>query len=347
MNKDNDNNKDFVVRFESGVAAHFSSSDKRKIQKQLSEGPLQSKSASASNISYYSRSFLADSISALTASFFVAIPVATIDRAIVQSVAGTVPLEKGLLIGFKEVFMNPIKTITRKSYFMVLGVYTATYLTANLFESTIQRVEDIEYVSSKKQTNFKAEIGMNEAETEKLIKALQIAKFIGVTAVNMTAAVSKDRAFARRFGTVAPSKLPMISWGCWITRDLLTIGAAFSLPKPLSKYLSTSKGENKEPIMSEKWANIAAQLLPVMMVQVFSTPLHLTANDYYNFKKGEPRVFDENGKLKSGQKTTKERLDLLIREGPKSFLARLCRIAPAFGFGGIGNKNLRESDSYE
>jgi len=73
------------------------------------------------------------------------------------------------------------------------------------------------------------------------------------------------------------------------------------------------------------------------------------ANDYrcaisfYNFKPGEPRAVDPGtGALRSGQKTPAERMQLLVREGPKTFAARLCRIAPAFGFGGVGNGRVRE-----
>lgn len=302
-----------LVRFESGaVALRHSPSSSRLWDRQRYER--------LGLAEYSARSAAADACAAVVSSFFVAIPVCTIDRAIVQSVAGTKPLGEGLKVGFKQIFTQPIQNLAQRCFFMVFGVYAGTYFTANSFESQIQRQEALEEAASSSSN-------------------LAWAKFLAVTAVNMSLAVSKDRAFAQMYGTISPSTLPMISWGCWITRDLLTIGAAFSIPKPLAEYLT--QGSN--PIVSNKhYAGLASQLFPVMLVQLASTPLHLTANDYYNFQANQPRVVNPaTGVVVSGRKTPQERLGLLVREGPKAFVARLGRIAPAFGFGGIYNAKIR------
>ena len=228
---------------------------------------------------------------------------------------------------------------------MVWSVYLVTYATANSFDSALEEPVPLRRTWSDTgsgEPGFALERTLNQDILEKEERdrdaTLKWAKFLSVTAANMGAAVAKDRAFARLFGTSAPSRLPLTSWACWVARDLLTVGAAFSLPKPLAAKLA----EGEQPLLSERWAAVAAQLLPVMMVQVVSTPLHLLANDLYNFKRGAPRVVDPaTGVLKSGEKTLAERLALLRREGPKSFVARLGRIAPAFGFGGIGNTHTR------
>lgn len=276
--------------------------------------------------------------------FVVALPVAIIDRAVVQNAAGTKPLGIGLREGVMQVFTNPIKAVTRKSYLMVFGVYSVTYSTANCFDSVTLStfVDPIEKNSSSMKgiDLDEAEEGEDIVEEVKASNAAQFGKFLAVTAANMASSISKDRAFARMYGTVAPSKLPLASWGFWLARDCLTIGAAFSLPRPLAKYLSTSDGKN-EPLMSEKRAQFFSQLLPVIAVQVFSTPLHLLANDYYNFKPGTPREVGKDGKLRSGAKTFGERLNFLSSEGPKTFVARIFRIAPAFGFGGVANQMIR------
>ncbi|KAH9254140.1 hypothetical protein BASA81_007729 [Batrachochytrium salamandrivorans] len=305
-----------LVRFESGaVALRHSPSSSKLWDKQRYQ--------SLSLAEYSARSAVADVCAAVVSSFFVAIPVCTIDRAIVQSVAGTKPLGEGLKSGFKQIFTQPIQNLAQRSFFMVFGVYAGTYFTANSFESQIQRQEAL----------------AAEEEGTASSSNLAWAKFLAVTAVNMSLAVSKDRAFAQMYGTISPSTLPLISWGCWITRDLLTIGAAFSIPKPLAEYLT--QGSN--PIVSNKhYAGLASQLFPVMLVQLASTPLHLAANDYYNFQSNQPRVVNPaTGVVVSGKKTPQERLGLLVREGPKSFVARLGRIAPAFGFGGIYNAKIR------
>jgi len=64
-----------------------------------------------------------------------------------------------------------------------------------------------------------------------------------------------------------------------------------------------------------------------MAVQLVSTPLHLLGLDLYNRPK----------------QSTMSRLAFIGREYTKSTLARLCRIGPAFGIGGVSNKFLRDS----
>ena len=331
------------LRFESGVAVEWSPSQPRHAHAHdhaESVGPT-----TKSRLDYRLRSLAADVASASLCSSLVAVPVTVIDRAIVQSVAGTVPLGTGLWNGFAAALRRPGEFLRHPTYRMVWSVYLVTYATANSFDSALEEPVPLRRTWSDTgsgEPGFALERTLNQDILEKEERdrdaTLKWAKFLSVTAANMGAAVAKDRAFARLFGTSAPSRLPLTSWACWVARDLLTVGAAFSLPKPLAAKLA----EGEQPLLSERWAAVAAQLLPVMMVQVVSTPLHLLANDLYNFKRGAPRVVDPaTGVLKSGEKTLAERLALLRREGPKSFVARLGRIAPAFGFGGIGNTHTR------
>ena len=64
-----------------------------------------------------------------------------------------------------------------------------------------------------------------------------------------------------------------------------------------------------------------------MAVQFISTPLHLLGLDFYNNK----------------QSTTPKRMGFIAREYAKSTLARIGRIGPAFGVGGVGNAYLRNN----
>jgi hypothetical protein len=112
------------------------------------------------------------------------------------------------------------------------------------------------------------------------------------------------------YGTMAPSSLPLVSWGCWVSRDLLTIGAAFSIPKPLSEFL-----RQNEIIRDRHRAGLVAQLLPVMLVQVVSTPLHLAANDFYNFKSNAPRVRHFSSRVNFGRSAWVGRFVLVFALG--------------------------------
>jgi hypothetical protein len=60
--------------------------------------------------------------------------------------------------------------------------------------------------------------------------------------------------------------------------------------------------------------------------QVLSTPMHLLGLGYYN----------------APQSSFASKVDVMRLHLQKSVLARMARIAPAFGFGGIGNKAIRE-----
>jgi hypothetical protein len=54
------------------------------------------------------------------------------------------------------------------------------------------------------------------------------------TAVNSSAAMAKDRAFARLFGAGPARSLPAASYALWVSRDVLSTAAIFSLPPMLA-----------------------------------------------------------------------------------------------------------------
>ncbi|KAI8047409.1 uncharacterized protein B0P05DRAFT_560746 [Gilbertella persicaria] len=76
---------------------------------------------------------------------------------------------------------------------------------------------------------------------------------------------------------------------------------------------------------SQKSSQVAAQLACPAIVQLASTPVHLYALDIYN----RPGA------------TIANRTFLIRKEYLKSTLARIGRIGPAFGIGGVGNTFIR------
>lgn len=70
-----------------------------------------------------------------------------------------------------------------------------------------------------------------------------------------------------------------------------------------------------------------AQFIAPAAVQFVSTPLHLLGLGYYN----------------NGSAAMSERWRLVRREWAKSCAARICRIVPAFGVGGVVNANVRRN----
>ncbi len=124
----------------------------------------------------------------------------------------------------------------------------------------------------------------------------------------MGAGIAKDRAYARMFGTVAPRGLPAMSYLCFFSRDVVTMGASFNIPEPLAEEMAR-RGVPKAT------ADVAAQLFCPVVMQFVTTPMHLFGLDCYN---------------RPGQ-TVQQRVDLIAANYRKTVAARIARILPAFG----------------
>ncbi len=138
---------------------------------------------------------------------------------------------------------------------------------------------------------------------------------------NVTLSVLKDKAFARMFGKGDPRPMPTMSLGLFGTRDSMTILASFSLPGLISQRLQDDFK------ISKLTADTSAQLVTPVSMQILSTPLHLLGLDLYN---------------RSGVSGA-DRIAFIKQEYVKTVLARMARIFPAFGIGGVVNKYVRNS----
>ncbi|KAF1772497.1 hypothetical protein JG687_00007916 [Phytophthora cactorum] len=239
------------------------------------------------------KQLVVDTAAAMAASLGVAPFITIVDRAIIENASGARSLGRGLKELSADFVKHPLRFIGKREFHLIFGLYTATYVTANVVDSVC------EY-----------------AETDN-----QMPKFIGTTAVNMSLCIAKDRAFARMFGVIAPAAFPLTSIGLFAVRDSMTCGASFNAPKVLAKKIE-DKG-----LMEKSGANTFAQLVCPAAVQFLSTPLHLLGLDLYN-NKGH---------------TMARRVGFVQREYVKSVLARIGRIGPAFGIGGVGNAYIRNT----
>lgn len=145
-------------------------------------------------------------------------------------------------------------------------------------------------------------------------------KFVGSSAANVTLSVLKDKAFARMFGKGDPKPMPSTSMGLFAVRDSMTILASFSLPPIISKHMQHSMS------MDANTSDKIAQLFTPVTMQIISTPLHLLGLDMYN---------------RDGMKAA-DRISFMKQEYFKTTLARMARIFPAFGIGGVVNKYIRK-----
>ena len=117
--------------------------------------------------------------------------------------------------------------------------------------------------------------------------------------------------------------IPKASYALFCIRDSLTIFASFNLPPLIAPLL---------PLSSEIEKSVSrvsvAQFLAPAGIQLFSTPLHLWGLDLYN----RPGAMGEGWR---------GRVKKVGRDWAGSSLARMGRIVPAFGVGGVVNSGVR------
>jgi len=248
--------------------------------------------------------------SGIIASGLVTPIILTIDKAVVQGAAGQVTLGKALMQGTVDLLKRPHALIMSAPLWMVWGVYSSTYMAANLIDVYSERKE-----LSKNQHSM--------------------GKLVGTTAVNMSASLVKDVAFAKLFGKQVEKaaveagkaaaqtvkKVPLSTYACFLCRDTLTIAGGFTVP-PLVSAMLVNQTE-----MEKSRADKVAQLVSPMGMQLICTPLHLLALNMYNEQNATPR----------------ERVSQVWKTTPQSTFVRMFRFLGAYGIGGLTNKALLKS----
>ena len=148
------------------------------------------------------------------------------------------------------------------------------------------------------------------------------AKFAATSFANLSLCLWKDTHFTRLFSTTAPRPLPPASYALFTLRDCLTIFASFNLPPLLAPRIPMHFFPDR---MKKLHSQSVAQFIAPAAMQVLSTPMHLLGLDFYN-----------RTRIPLG-----ERWELVRRAWPSSCIARMGRIVPAFGVGGVVNTSLR------
>lgn len=242
--------------------------------------------------------------SALCASFLVAPLISIIDKAIIQNAAAVMPLTTAIKQGVQLLITQPHVFLRSPSFLMIWGVYGGTYCCANVVEGLL-KARDRDSV---------------------------FPKFITGSVVNVSLSVLKDKTFARMFGQqkIALKPMPAVSYALFAARDTLTVLASFTLPPMVADIMV------KETGVSASVAHSVAQLSIPCLMQVISTPLYLYGLDLYNRPSSS-----SNGN--TGLTKVQDRFMQVRREYIKTLGARVGRIFPAYGIGGVVNKQLRQS----
>jgi hypothetical protein len=204
--------------------------------------------------------------------------------------------------------LRPHRFLASRQFLLVFGVYFSTYLAANTVDT----------VTSTMRSRAASTVTSNTP------------KFLATSAVNMSVCVYKDAQFAQMFGK-GPSAIPKISWVLFSLRDSMTIFASFNLPSIIAPKLA----DLPEPVQqrfrrilaTESGRMNTAQFITPAAMQIFSTPFHLLGLDFIN----------RQGELGMGKRVAR-----VTRDWGVSALARMGRIIPAFGVGGVVNAKVRK-----
>lgn len=153
-------------------------------------------------------------------------------------------------------------------------------------------------------------------------------KFVATSTANLALCLYKDNRFTQLFGSATSTRpVPLPTFALFTVRDCLTIFASFNLPPLLAPKLEERMGAELRKHVA---AATAAQFITPAAVQLFSTPLHLLGLDLYN--RPGVRLLGPDG-----------RAGRVVRDWAKSAFARMGRIIPAFGVGGVVNTKVRRN----
>lgn len=213
-------------------------------------------------------------------------------------------LRASLTKDLSSMLLRPHIFFFSKPFLLICMLYGGTYFTANAVDTIASTVG-------------------NKPATHVTSGTL---KFAASSTANVSLCLFKDQAFARLFGPSGPPRpVSLPSYALFTLRDCLTIFASFNIPPLIGPVISKKMGTELQKSMS---GQTVAQFLAPATVQIVSTPLHLLGLDLYN--RSDKSV------------SCGARWHLVRKNWTGSAVARMCRIIPAFGVGGVVNSKIRQ-----
>ena len=249
---------------------------------------------------------------------FSVVPFLTVvDTAIVRAAAGTHTMLSSGMESAATMVRNPVAYLKSPAFLLMWMTYAATYSTANSLKTIMEHRE-----------YYKEDRGSRKIGDSSASHNSRMTVFLGTSIVNSGASLMKDRAYAKMFGTAgAAASVPLISLGLWATRDFMVVGSSFVLPDILSKHLQD------EYNMHRGDAQKLSQLTLPVMTQFLVGPIQLLGLDFYNRPLTNMPFRD----------AVVARTRFLVMGFTSIVTARILRIAPGYGIGGVLNTNFRDS----
>ncbi|KFA77897.1 hypothetical protein S40288_02554 [Stachybotrys chartarum IBT 40288] len=249
-----------------------------------------------------------DLVSAACAGVLVAPVISIIDRSIMENASGRASFASSLRTSLGAFVVRPQSLLFSRPFSLIFLLYGGTYLTANAFDTAASTLRGRPAASVTSGTG----------------------KFAASSAANISICIYKDNVFVRMFGPpgVVPRAVPLASYALFALRDCMTIFASFNVPPRLAPYIDARMSSDlKNRVSGQTMAQFAAPAA----VQLFSTPVHLLGLDLYNRPGNAHQV------------PWTARWSLVTKNWLVSTAARICRILPAFGVGGVVNMKVRDT----
>lgn len=253
----------------------------------------------------------ADAFSAASAGSLVAPIITMIDKGIIENASGRATLSESLKSSALQLLTRPHTFIASKPFVLIFSLYFGTYFTANTIDTASATLAGEE--NGGKGRSWTEQTSGKE-------------KFLATSSANLALCLYKDNAFTRLFAAPGstPRPVPLPTFALFTVRDCLTIFASFNLPPLLAPHVEQRMSTDIQRYVG---ALSVAQFATPAAVQLVSTPLHLLGLDLYN--RPGMAMGDRAGRV--------------VRDWAKSAAARICRIVPAFGVGGVVNTKVRRN----
>jgi len=229
-----------------------------------------------------------------------------------ENASGRRSLGDSLRSSLKTLALRPHQIIASKPFALIFMLYGGTYLTANTLDTATSTVRNLPPTHVTAGTT----------------------KFAASSAANIGLCIYKDKVFVQLFRAPGAALRPVTtpSFALFALRDCMTIFASFNVPPLLGPVLSQRLGDEVQRYAS---GQTLAQFAAPAFVQIFSTPVHLLGLDIYN------RPVGADGQRRN-MPDWRDRWTAVRKNWAVSTAARICRIVPAFGVGGVVNMKVRQ-----
>lgn len=281
------------------------------------------------------------------------------------------------------ILQHPTKFLRSPTFLWMWGTYAATYTAANTLRTllVVEKTPDVSPNSIAPTTTIATKNGAFRDNQKNRTKSCNnyflssgTTLLIGTSIVNSTASVLKDRAYAQLYGAAKTSttatnstpnnklRVPNITYGLWLLRDLTVIGAAFVLPNHVAQFwiqqqnnANNTRTNSYYPRFSDATIIRLSQIGTPVMAQVIAGPLHFIGYDCYNHHNIQVPLHNNNighpfrgGHIMSqvpqlsvaSYQFWSERIHNLRSSIGQVIMARMMRIIPGYGIAGICNTEL-------